>query len=54
MVLKSIFPKSPAQIITYRCRNFSSDLLRGDLNSLLSQENMTLEFTSLTTLQKYS
>ena len=52
-VLKSTFPKSPPKIITYRSyKNFSNDLFRNDLNSLLSKENMTLEFTSLTSFTK--
>ena len=44
-VFKSTFPKSRPKIIT--CRNFSNDLFRDSLNSLLSKENMTLEFTSI-------
>ena len=53
MVLKSTFLKSPPNIITYRSyKNFSNDLLRDDLNSLLSKENMTLKFTSLTSFTK--
>ena len=49
-VLKSTFPKSPSKIITYRSyKDFSNDLLRDDFkNYLLSKQNMTLEFTSLT------
>ena len=48
-VFKSTFRKSPQKIITYRnYKNFLNDLLRDDLNSLLRKENMTLEFTSLT------
>ena len=47
-VLKSTFPKSSAKIITYRSyKNFSNDLFRDNLNSLLSKENMTHDFTSL-------
>ena len=47
--LKSTFPKSPRKIITYKSyKNFSNDLLRDDLNFLLSKENKTLEFASLT------
>ena len=38
--------KSPPNIITCRSyKNFSNKLLRDDLNSLLSKETMTLEFT---------
>ena len=36
-VLKSIFPKSPPKIMTYRSyKNFSNDLFQDDLNSWLS------------------
>ena len=42
-ILKSTFPKSPPKIIASRCyKNFSNDLFRDNLNSLLSKENMTL------------
>ena len=52
-VLKSTSPKSPGKIIIYRSyKNFSNDLFREDLNSLLSKENMTLEFTSLASFTK--
>ena len=52
-VLKSTFPKSPPKIITYRSyKNFSNDLFRDDLNSLLSKENMTRDFTSLASFTK--
>ena len=49
-VLKSTFPKSPSKIITYRSyKDFSNDFLRDNFkNHLLSKQNMTLEFTSLT------
>ena len=49
-VLKSTFPKSPSKIITYRSyKDFSNDLLENNFkNYLLSKQNMTLEFTSLT------
>ena len=49
-VLKSTFPKSHSKIIKYRSyRDFSNDLLRDNFkNHLLSKQNMTLEFTSLT------
>ena len=47
-VLKPTFPKSRPKIITCRSyKNFSNDLFRDGLNSLLSKENMTLEFTSI-------
>ena len=50
---KSTFPKSPPIIIPYRSyKNFSKDLFRDDLNSLLSKENMTLDFTSLANFTK--
>ena len=50
---KSTFPKSTPNIITYRnYKNFSNDLLPVDFNSLLSKENMTLEFTNLTSFTK--
>ena len=52
-VLKGTFPKSPFKIIIYRSyKNFSNNLFRDDLNSLLSRENMTPEFTSLASLTK--
>ena len=52
-VLKSTFPKSPPKVITYRSyKSFSNDLFRDDLNSLLSKENMTLDFTSLASFTK--
>ena len=52
-VLKPTFPTSPSNIITYRnYKNFSNDLLRDYFNSLLSKENMSLEFTSLTSFTK--
>ena len=52
-VLKSTFPKSPPKIITYRTyKNFSNDLFRGDINSLLRKKNMTLAFTSLASFTK--
>ena len=51
-VLKSTFPKSSPNIIYKSYKIFSNDLLRDDLNSLLSKENMTLEFTSLTSFTK--
>ena len=49
-VLRSTFPKSPSKIITYRSyKDFSNDFLRDNFkNHLLSKQNMTLEFTSLT------
>ena len=49
-VLKSTFPKPPSKIITYRSyKDFSNDLLRDNFkNYLLSMQNMTLEFTSVT------
>ena len=51
-VLKSSFPKSSPKI-TYRSnKNFSNNLWRDTLNSLLSKENVTLEFTSLTNFIK--
>ena len=54
-VLKSTFPKSLPKIITYRSyKNFSNDLLRDYLNSLLSKENMTLECISLKSFTKIS
>ena len=53
MVLKSTFPKSPPNIITFGSyKNLSNDLLRDDFNSLLIKETMTLEFTSLTGFTK--
>ena len=53
-LLKSTFPKSPSKIITYRSyKDFSNDLLGDDFkNYLLSKQNMTLEFTSLTRFAK--
>ena len=53
-VLKSTFPKSPPQKVTYRSyKNCSNDLLRDEFkNYLLSKQNMTLEFTSLTSFTK--
>ena len=52
-VLKTTFPKSPPKIITHRSyKNVSKDLFRDDLNSLLSKENMALEFNSLTSFTK--
>ena len=40
-------------IITYKIyKNFSDDLFLDDLNSLLSKENMTPEFASLTNFTK--
>ena len=52
-VLKFIFPKSPPKIITYRSyNNFSNDLFRDDLNSLLRKENMTRDFASLASFAK--
>ena len=52
-VLKFAFPISPPKIITYGSYDsFSNKLLREDLNSLLGKENMTLEFTSLTSFTK--
>ena len=52
-VLKSTFPKSSPNVIKYRSyKNFSNDLLRDAFNSLLSMENMTLKFTSLTSFAK--
>ena len=52
-VLKSTFPKSASNIITYGSyKNLSNDLLLEGLNSLLSKGNMTLEFTSLTSFTK--
>ena len=52
-VLKSAFPISPPKIITYGSYdNFSNKLLPEDLNFLLGKENMTLEFTSLTSFTK--
>ena len=51
-VLKSTFPKSSPNIIYKSYKIFSNDLLRDDLNSLLSKENMTLEFTGLATFTK--
>ena len=43
-VLKSTFPKSPPKLIIYTSyKNFSNNLLRGGLNSLLGKENMNLE-----------
>ena len=48
-VLKSTFPKS---LLNRSYKNFSNNLLRDYLNSLLSKENMTLEFTSLTSITK--
>ena len=48
-VLKSTFLKSPPKITICRSyKNFSNDLLRDDLSSLLRKEKMSLEFTSLT------
>ena len=39
--------------MTYKSyKNLSNDLLRDDFNSLLCKENMTLEFTSLTSFTK--
>ena len=53
MVLKSTFPKSPLNIVTYGSyKNLPNDLLRDDFNSLLIKENMTLEFASLTGFTK--
>ena len=47
-VLKPTFPKPRPKILTCRSyKNFSNDLFRDGLNSLLSKENMTLEFTSI-------
>ena len=53
-VLTSIFPKWPSKIIAYRgYKKFSSDLLRDDFkNYLKSEENITLEFNSLTRFTK--
>ena len=52
-VLKTTFPKSPPKIITHRSyKNVSKDLFQDDLNSLLSKENMALEFNSLTSFTK--
>ena len=52
-VLKSTFPKLPPNVITYRSyKNFSNDLLRNDFNYLPRQDNMTLEFASLTSFTK--
>ena len=46
-VLQTIFPKSPPKITAYRnYQNYSNNLLRDDLNSLLTKENMILGFTS--------
>ena len=40
-------------MITYRSyKNVSNDLFRDDLNSLLSKENMTLNFTSFANFTK--
>ena len=48
-VLKSTFLKSPPKITICRSyKNFSNNLLRDDLSSLLRKEKMSLEFTSLT------
>ena len=49
-VLESTFPKPPSKIMTSRCyKKSSNNLLRNDFkNYLLSKQNMTLEFTSLT------
>ena len=49
-VLNSTFPKSPSKIMTYKSyKNFSNNLLQDDFkNYLLSKQNMTFEFTSLT------
>ena len=45
-VRKSTFPKSPPKI-TYRShKNFSNNLLRDNVNSLLSKGNITPDFTS--------
>ena len=52
VVLKSTFPKSTPQKITCRSYKLFKRLLRDDLNYLLSKENMTLEFTSLTNFTK--
>ena len=53
-VPKSTFPKWLSKIIAYGgYKNFSNDLLRDDFkNYLKSEENMTLEFTSLTGFTK--
>ena len=53
-VLKSTFPKPPSKIMTSRCyKKSSNNLLRNDFkNYLLSKQNMTLEFTSLTSFTK--
>ena len=52
-VLKSTSPKLPPNVITYGSyKNFSNDLLRNDFNYLLRQDNMTLEFASLTSFTK--
>ena len=52
-VLKFNIPKSPSKLITYKSyKNFSNDLLRDDLNSLLRKENMNLEITNLTSFTK--
>ena len=52
-VLKSNFPKSLPNIVTYRSyKNFSNNLLLDNFNSLPSKKNMTLEFTSLTSFKK--
>ena len=49
-VLNSTFPKSSSKMMTYKSyKNFSNNLLQDDFkNYLLSKQNMTLEFTSLT------
>ena len=52
-VLSSTSPKSPPKIITCRSyKNSLNNLFRDDLNSLLSKEHMTLDFTSLASFTK--